>query len=117
MRAQVDWEDFLGEEVVDRRGDPIGRLECYWTGEDEKPEFLGVSTYENRENTFVVPASLSRVEERYSCIRLTIPAIKVRQAPQLECDKPIDTAFQKKLSEYFHIEGPTQPHEFHIHKH
>lgn len=115
MRTQVDWEDYLGEEVVDRRGDAIGRLECYWTGQDEKPEFLGISTEDNRDQTFVVPATLSRVEERYSCIRLTIPALKVRQAPQLECDEPIDTSFQKRLAEHFHLEVPE--HEFQIHRH
>lgn len=116
MRTQVDWEDYLGEEVVDRRGDPIGRLECYWTGEDELPAFLGISTEEDRNHTFVVPASLARLEERYSCIRLTIPGSKARHAPSLECDQPIDTAFEKKLTEYFHLEAPAQPHEFHIHK-
>jgi hypothetical protein len=116
MRMQVDWDDYLGEEVVDRRGDAIGRLECYWTGEDESPAFLGVSTEKDRNRTFVVPAGLARIEERYSCIRLTVPGIKVRQAPQLECDQPIDTAFEKKLGEYFHLEVPQEPHEFHIHK-
>lgn len=116
MRTQVDWEDYLGEEVVDRRGDAIGRLECYWTGADEKPAFIGVSTDADRNRTFVVPASLARLEERYSCIRLTIPGVKARQAPQLECDQPIDTAFEKRLSEHFHLEVPAEPHQFHIHK-
>ena len=115
MRAQVDWEDYLGEEVVDRRGDAVGRLECYWTGQDEKPEFLGISMEDERGHTFVVPATLSRFEERYSCIRLTIPALKVRQAPQLECDEPIDTSFQKRLAEHFRLEMPER--ELYIHKH
>ena len=114
MRGHADWEDYLGEEVVDRRGDSVGRLECFWTGDDDKPEFLGISTEEDRNHTFVVPASLSRAEERYSCIRLTIPAIKVRQAPRLECDQPIDTAFYKRLGEHFHLDAPE--HELHIHK-
>ena len=114
MRGHADWEDYLGEEVVDRRGDSVGRLECFWTGGDDKPEFLGISTEEDRNHTFVVPASLSRAEERYSCIRLTIPAIKVRQAPRLECDQPIDTAFHKRLGEHFHLDTPE--HELHIHK-
>jgi hypothetical protein len=116
MKTQVDWEDYLGEEVVDRRGDPIGRLECYWTGEDDVPAFIGISTEEDRNHTFVVPAALSRREERYSCIRLTIPGIKVRQAPQLECDQPIDTAFARRLAEFFHLEPAQTPHDFHIHK-
>ena len=116
MRTQVDWEDYLGEEVVDRRGDAIGRLECYWTGPDDKPAFLGVTTESDRDRTFVVPAPLARIEERYSCIRLTVPGFKVRQAPLLECDKPIDTAFEKRLSEYYHLEMPDAPHEFHLHK-
>lgn len=117
MRTQVDWEDYLGEEVVDRHGDPIGRLECYWTGEDEAPAFLGISTEQVRNSTFVVPASLARREERHSCVRLKIPALKAREAPKLECDQPIDTAFEKRLSAYFHLEAPAQPHQFHIHKH
>ena len=116
MKMEVEWEDYLGEEVVDRRGDPIGRLECYWTGEDEMPAFIGISTEEDRNHTCVVPASLSRLEERYSCVRVTIPALKVRQAPQLQCDQPIDTAFERKLNEYFHLEQAQTPHNFHIHK-
>jgi hypothetical protein len=116
MRTQLDWEDYLGEEVVDRRGDPIGRLECYWTGENDVPAFIGISTENDRNHTFVVPATFARLEERYSCIRLTIPGIKVRQAPQLECDQPIDTAFERRLVEYFHLEPATVSNQLHVHK-
>ncbi|MCI0745631.1 MAG: hypothetical protein L0Y58_09525 [Verrucomicrobia subdivision 3 bacterium] len=116
MRRDINWEDYLGEEVVDRRSDPVGRLECCWTDGSDQPMYLGISTEEDRHLTYVVPASMARFEERYSCVRLTLPAIKVRQAPQLECDKPIDTAFEKRLGEHFHLEVAEHP-TLHAHKH
>jgi hypothetical protein len=118
MRAEIDWEDYLGEEVVDRRGDTVGRLECYWTDDedDQSPAFLGISTEEDRNRTFVVPAAVAKLEERYSCVRLSVPGIKVRQAPQLNCDQELDAKFEQKLTEYFNLGQPDHEHHFHIHR-
>jgi hypothetical protein len=44
-------EDFLGEEVVDTEGNPVGTLACYWERKQRDALLLGVDIPERSGHT------------------------------------------------------------------
>lgn len=95
-----EFDDFLGEEVVDVDGQPIGTLACYWEHEADKPVFLGIDV-EAVDGTHVVPTKEVQLDTRKSYVVLPFTKEKIRRAPCLECGSELDRAFEKKVFNYY----------------
>jgi hypothetical protein len=106
MKLTVDLEDFLGEEVVDRDGEPVGTFACYWHLFDGRVAVLGVFVGTDSERTRVAPARGMRVGERHSCIRLPFSRPKVENAPVLECDQDLEHDTEEEMYRHYDLEPP-----------
>lgn len=92
--------DYLGEEVVDRDGVPVGTLRCYWESAPDVPEFCGIEL-KCHSVVRVVPVQFSRNDERHSCVRLNVSAQKVETAPGWDCSIELDGPLQQKVNAHF----------------
>lgn len=95
-----EFDDFLGEEVVDADGAPIGTLACYWEHEPDKPVLLGIDV-DGVPGTHVAPAKNAHLDTRKSYVILPFFKEKIRRAPSLECGSELDNAFEKKVFHYY----------------
>lgn len=97
-------DDYMDEEVVDRKTKPVGTLSCYWEAEDGSVAFCGVKA--NGDNGVrVVPGLGAQVSEHYSWVRLGYAANKVLTAPTYDCDQEVDVAFERSVYEHYGIEA------------
>lgn len=94
-------DNFLGEEVVDPAGLPIGTLSCYWEHADGKPVMLGIDVLGPSMRTHVAPVKGARLDDRKSYIVINFTKEKVGQASCLECGCELDAEFEKKVFAYY----------------
>jgi hypothetical protein len=106
MSVTMDIEDYLGEEVVDRAGETVGKLACYWHLLEGRAMVLGVVAEDDSEKTRLVPARGMRMDERHSCIRIPFARSTVRDAPALECDEDLETHHEEQMYKHYALEVP-----------
>ena len=95
--AEVD--DFVDEEVLDRRGIVIGTLECHWQSAGGSI-FLGIKM-RGQTTVRVVPGSIAMLDDRRSCIRLASQAPVIRSAPVFNCDEDLRSNLQQASENHF----------------
>jgi uncharacterized protein (TIGR02271 family) len=98
--AQASWNDCIGADVVDRKGDKVGRLETvYMDRATGQPEWLAVSTgLFGRRETFVPVADVTAADGD-----LVVPYEKafVRDAPNVDPDGALDDSEEAELYRYY----------------
>src|SRR5437868_502343 len=97
MRSSDSFEDFLGEEVVDVQGLPVGRFACYWEHEHGKPVLLGIHCNGDEKRTHVVPAKGARLNESQTYVATAFPCAMIQNAPALECECELDDGFEERV--------------------
>ena len=106
-RAMIEFaavlDDFMDEEVVDREGNAIGTLACYWQSVSGLLVFLGIAV-NGQKGVRVVPGHRSQADEEHACIRLTFHAADVASAPRLDCATDVDAALERSVYEHFGVE-------------
>jgi hypothetical protein len=100
-------EDFLDEEVVDKNGQVVGTLACYWQSVSGRLVFLGVKL-KNRDSIHVILGRRSQLDERRSCIRIGFDAALIETAPCFDCSREMDAALERAVYEHFRA-GQTRP--------
>src|SRR6187431_206775 len=90
-------EDFLGEEVVDTEGNPVGTLACYWERKQRNALLLGVDIPGKSGHTHIVPALGARCNERQIYVEVPFTRDKIVQAPCLPCDYEMDDIFEERI--------------------
>ena len=101
-------DDFQGEEVVDKRGTPVGTLGCYWQSVSGRLVFLGIKVTGD-ESIRVVPGRPSQVDDRHACIQLSFDAMLIESAPQFDCANELDAMFERRVYHHFHV-TEAEPH-------
>lgn len=96
-----EFDDFLGEEVVDPNRVPMGTLACYWEHEDGQPVLLGIDIGELSETTHIAPVKGVILDSRKSYVVLNFTKEKIRGAPSLGCACELDASFEKKVFAYY----------------
>lgn len=96
-----DMENFLGEEVVDVAGIPVGCFACYWEGGEGKALLLGVDVPDRSGRTHLVPARGARFNERQGYVQVPLLREKIVKAPCLECGCEIDDAIQQRIQAFY----------------
>jgi hypothetical protein len=99
-------EDFLGEEVVDTEGKPIGTFACYWEREEKKALLLGVDIPERSGHTHLVPAQGAKFSERYCDIQVPFSRKQIEAAPCLPCVAEVDDELEAKVWAYYKLPQP-----------
>ena len=94
-------EDFLGEEVVDATGSPIGTLACFWEHEDGKPVLLGIDIGALSNGTHLLPAKGAQLNTNKSYVAVDFTKEKVRKAPALDCGSELNPKLEKKVFAYY----------------
>lgn len=95
------FDNFLGEEVVDPSGQPIGTLSCYWEHDDGKPVLLGIDLLGPSALTHVAPAKGARLDDRKSYVVINFTKEKVQRASCLECGCELDAKFEQDVLAYY----------------
>lgn len=93
-------DDFLSEEVLDRRGVSIGTLECYW----ETPGgslLLGIKI---NEKVRVIPGAFAQVDDRHSCVVVSAEAARVKTGPALDCDQDVEAQLELAAKRHFGVD-------------
>jgi len=101
-------DDYMDEEVVDKEGDAIGTLACYWESVSGHLVFLGIKV-KGQEVVHVVPGHRSQVDDRHACLRLGFELEDIESAPQFECATEVDAALERAVYKHFEVEE-IQPH-------
>ena len=112
----VDLEDYLEAEVFDQQGGLVGSLNCFWTDDDDHPQFLGIKLKNSPERTSVVPIVLGTADERQSCIKINARSKDIVRAPSLDCDERLEQGFEQKVYIYFGMGPATSHHELHLNR-
>ena len=99
-------EDFLGEEVVDMEGNPVGTFACYWEREQKSALLLGVDIPERSGHTHIVPAQNARCNERQTYVVVPFSRAKIIQAPCLACDSEMDEVFERRIWAFYGLPIP-----------
>jgi hypothetical protein len=111
-RIMIDFasvlDDFMGEEVVDKKGTAIGTLACYWQSASGLLVFLGIKV-KGHESVRVVPGRPSQVDDRHACIRLGFDVVDIESAPRLDCGTELGAILERTVNEHFHIQE-AEPH-------
>lgn len=103
MPGANDLEDFLGEEVVDFEGNPVGSFACYWEGGEKKALLLGVDVPDRSGQTHLVPARGARFNERQGYVQVPFLREKIVEAPCLECGCEMDEAIQRRIQAFYEL--------------
>ena len=99
-------EDFLGEEVVDLEGKPVGSFACYWERELRRALLLGVDIPERSGHTHIVPASGARLNERQTYVQVAFSRDKIIQAPCLSCGCEMDEETEQRIWSFYGLSVP-----------
>jgi uncharacterized protein (TIGR02271 family) len=102
-RFNRNLERYIGYDVVDRNGNPIGTLECLWTDHTGEPAFVGVRTGWLFGKTHVVPADSVEVSKHGGRIRLPYTEEKVKEAPAYETDAEMTLEKEQEVYRYYGI--------------
>ncbi len=95
------FDDFIGEEVVDHRGSPIGLFSCHWENHDGKPIWLGIQVSGMSNVTHLIPAKGVRLDDRKSYVVSPFSKAKVLQAPALGSGCELDKSTERKALLYY----------------
>ncbi|MEY2408880.1 MAG: hypothetical protein QOF48_1550 [Verrucomicrobiota bacterium] len=109
MRDRNALEDFLGEEVVDKEGNPVGTFACYWEREQKQALLLGVDIPERSGHTHLVPAKGASFNERQTYVRVPFTRDQIMHAPSLACECEVDDDFERRLWAYYGLPVPHAP--------
>ena len=99
-------EDFLGEEVVDTEGNPVGTLACYWERQQRNALLLGVDISGRSGHTHIVPAQGARCNERQIYVEVPFTRDKIVQAPCLPCECEMDETLEKLIWDFYGMPAP-----------
>ena len=99
-------EDFLGEEVVDMEGNPVGTFACYWEREQRNALLLGVDIPERSGSTHIVPARGARFNERQTYVQVPFTRDRIVQAPCLACSCEMDETFEQRVWDFYALPMP-----------
>jgi hypothetical protein len=99
-------EDFLGEEVVDTEGNPVGTFACYWERQQRSALLLGVDIPERSGGTHIVPARGARFNERQTYVQVLFTRDSIVQAPCLECSCEMDETFEQRVWDFYGLPMP-----------
>ena len=99
-------EDFLGEEVVDTDGNPVGTLACYWEYRQRNALLLGVDIPGRPGHTHIVPAQGARCSERQTYVKVPFTREKIVQAPCLPCESEMDETFEERIWAFYELPAP-----------
>lgn len=99
-------EDFLGEEVVDTEGNPVGTLACYWERKQRNALLLGVDILGRSGHTHIVPAQGARCNERQIYVEVPFTRDKIVQAPCLPCECEMDETLEKLIWDFYGMPAP-----------
>lgn len=94
---------FVGYDVVDANSDRIGELDCIWSDDSGRPEFIGVKTGWIFGKTHVVPAQQVHVNEARQRIRLPYSESQVRNAPTFAADSDLSDAQEDEVYTYYGV--------------
>jgi hypothetical protein len=94
-------EDFLGEEVIDREGTPVGTLACYWERHKRETLLLGVDIPGKSGHTHIVPAFGARCNHRKIYVEVAFTREKIIQAPSVTCEADIDGVLEERIWAYY----------------
>lgn len=108
MPSSESFDEFLGEEVVDPDGNPVGRFACYWERDAGMPVLLGIYLDEQLNRTHVVPAKGAWLNMQQTYVCIAFPRQKVEEAPCLDCDCELDEAFEGRVYAYYGIQRPSR---------
>ena len=97
-------DDFLDEEVVDRRGMAIGTLACYWQSVSGALVFFGVRL-EGQESIRAVLGRHSQLDDRRACIRLGFDVEVIEDAPIFDSAQELDAMMECTVHDYFSFAG------------
>ena len=103
MPSSDSFEEFLGEEVVDEEGLPVGVFACYWEHEQGKPVLLGVHCNNDATRIHVVPAKGARLNTAQTYVSVPFPRPTILKAPALECDRELNATFEQTVCSYYNL--------------
>lgn len=98
-----DLNQFIDFDVVDKKNDKVGTLDCLWSDHTGEPAFLGVKTGWVFGKTHVVPAHYAEVNQSARIIRLPYDAEMIKGAPAYDADRAMDDATEREIYDYYHI--------------
>lgn len=94
-------EDFLGEEVVDVKGNPIGTLACFWEYDEGRPVLFGIDMGAHSNDIHLLPVNGARLDAKKSYFAVEFTREKVRLAPVLDCGAELDEKLETKVLDYY----------------
>jgi len=98
-----DLNRFIDFDVVDKKNDKVGTLDCLWSDHTGDPAFLGVKTGWIFGKTHVVPAHNAEVNQSARIIRLPYDADMIKGAPAYDADMTMEEATEREIYDYYHI--------------
>ena|SRR5215510_15267648 len=115
MASSESFEEFLGEEVVDFDGNPIGTFACYWERIKGRPVLLGIDCDGDQRRTRVAPAKGAWLNVKQTHICLPYAKEYVEQAPCLDCDLERTPRSKSEFTTIMELsrhirQAPTQQH-------
>ncbi len=108
VRSASMLDDYLDEEVVDRRGRTVGTLSCYWEADDGSLAFCGIQT-NGGDEVRIVPGDGAQVSERHAWVRVCFPASRISTAPVYHCEEELNPTIERTVYEHYRLHH-TQPH-------
>src|ERR1044071_7784031 len=97
MPSSDSFQEFLGEEIVDVEGHPVGTFACFWEREQDKPVLLGIQCNGDTKRTHVAPAKGAKLNVAQVYVSVMVPRELIRQAPALDCGCELDAVFEAKV--------------------
>jgi len=92
-------EDFIEQEVFDRKAKLVGVLACYWEAKNGEL-FLGVMP-KGQDCIRVVPGEGAELDEAHCCVQLGFDAATVRAAPLYDCDLELQSGLETAAHRHF----------------
>jgi uncharacterized protein YrrD len=95
--------DWRGQEVVDRKGDKLGKLaEVYFDGETDEPAFIAVKTGLLSKSITLVPLAGASVGREY--VRVDQAKSDVKKAPSFDTDAELSLDDEASAYRYYGLE-------------
>lgn len=95
--------DWRGQEVVDRKGDKLGKLEeVYFDGETDAPAFISIKSGLVNKSITLVPLTGASVGREY--VRVDQAKGDVKKAPSFDTDSEFSLNDEARAYRYFGME-------------
>ena len=95
--------DWRGQEVVDRKGDKLGKLEdVYFDGETDEPAFISIKTGLVNKSITLVPLARASVGRAY--LRVDHAKGDVKKAPSFDTDRELTLNDEARAYRYYGLE-------------